>query len=422
MTEPLATHRPVDLGGRTVVGCEYRWPGGQYCSLNASRGVVGCGIFDIAIANRFGMAFAIARGTPERPLRTPEDLLEARIVEASEAAVALGVTVGMSGREAATLMCGTNAEYSIPVREFGSSGPCLLVTGGVHGDEFEPMAASRRLIGLLERLVDREPTALRGRVVIAPVVNEPAFARGMRTAEDGRDLARTCPGRADGSITERVAFALSRLIRSADYYIDLHTGGTRLQVYPLAGYVLHPDAEVLATQRRMARAFGLPLVWGTDWRLEGRSLSVARDARVPAIYCEYLGGGGCDPAGVTAYVRGCVNVLVELRMIERVVAERLIATAACVEPIIAEDDRPGAGHMQVNLPAPWPGYFEPAVELGQRVTAGQLFGTVVDSIGARRAEVLVPHDGMVIVLHSFARVDASESLGVVLDARTNVTP
>ena len=342
---------------------------------------------------------------------------------------------GDNGRDNGRDSGAAAAEYSIPVRVIGGDGPRLLVTGGVHGDEFEPMAACRRLIGLLETLVASEPAALRGSVAIAPVVNEPAFARGMRTAEDGLDLARTCPGRVDGSITERVAFALSRWIRGANFYIDLHTGGTRLQVHPLAGYVLHPDAAVLDVQRRMARAFGLPLVWGTDWRLEGRSLSVARDARVPAIYCEYLGGGGCDRAGIAAYVRGCLNVLAELRMIESSTAERLVVadinaelldrnrstlSHAAVTPLVAEDDKPGAGHMQVNLPAPLAGFFEPAVELGQRVVEGQLFGTVVDTLGGRREPVRAPHDGIVIVLHSFARVDANESLGVVLDAATMI--
>jgi hypothetical protein len=33
-----------------------------------------------------------------------------------------------------------------------------------------------------------------------------------------------------------------KLIRSADYYIDLHTGGTEFSIYPLAGYMLHPNA------------------------------------------------------------------------------------------------------------------------------------------------------------------------------------
>src|SRR5688572_6264853 len=179
-------------------------------------------------------------------------------------------------------------------------GPHLLITGGVHGDEFEPMAAIRQL------LTEIRPAELRGRVTLVPVVNEPAFALGQRVADDGLDLARTCPGRADGSVTEQIAFALSTLIRAADLYIDLHTGGTRLMVWPLVGYVLHRDERVLNAQRRMARAFGLPLIWGTDPTLPGRSLSVARDANAPAIYTEYLGGGRLDPQGTQAYVTGCL--------------------------------------------------------------------------------------------------------------------
>jgi predicted deacylase len=279
----------------------------------------------------------------------------------------------------------------------------VLITGGVHGDEFEPMAAVRRLG---ERL---RPADVRGRVTLVPVVNEPAFRRGQRTAEDGLDLARTCPGRADGSITERIAFALAELIRTADFYIDLHTGGTRLRVLPLAGYTLHPDAAVLAVQRRMARTFGLPILWGTDPSLEGRSLSVARDARVPAIYAEYQGGGGCDPAGVAAYVQGCLNVLADLG----VVAPALAYPAA--DPLVVEDDRPGSGHMQVNHPVPCEGFFEPAVALGQRVAAGDLLGTVTDLLGGRVEPVRAAHAGIVLVLHTFPRIDAGESAGVVLE-------
>jgi predicted deacylase len=282
------------------------------------------------------------------------------------------------------------------------AGPHLLVTGGVHGDEFEPMAAARHLI---ERL---QPQRLRGRVTVVPVVNEPAFRRGQRTAEDDLDLARTCPGRADGSVTERIAHALSELIRSADYYIDLHTGGTRLRVLPLVGYILHRDAKVLDAQRHMARSFTLPVIWGTDATLNGRSLSVARDAGVPAIYAEYHGGGGCDPDGVAAYVRGCLNVLADLGMIDDTVQRGRA-------PLVVEDDRPNSGHMQINHPAPCEGFFEPAVLLGQRVAKGQTFGTVVDALGERKEIVAAAHSGIVLVLHTFARVEAGESLGVILE-------
>ena len=291
------------------------------------------------------------------------------------------------------------------VIEGPAPGPHLLVTGGVHGDEFEPMAAVRTLIA---RLRSNSPGLIRGRVTLVPVVNEAAFVRGERAADDGLDLARTCPGRAEGSVTERTAHALSSLIRSADYYVDLHTGGTRLRVLPLAGYMLHPDLAVLEAQRRMARAFGLPIVWGTDPNLDGRSLSVARDARIPAIYAEYHGGGVFDPQGVDAYVRGCLAVMAELGMVET-------EGGGHPEPLVVEDARPGAGHMQVNCPSPRDGFFEPAVALGQRVNSGDVLGTVTDLLGRSVESVHAPHTGIVLVLHTFPRVAHGESVAVVME-------
>lgn len=281
-------------------------------------------------------------------------------------------------------------------------GPKLLITAGVHGDEFEPMAAVRRL------MKEIDPRTLRGKLTLVPCVNESAFRLGRRTGEDGKDLARTCPGRADGSLTEQVAFALSALIRSADYYIDLHTGGTGLMVLPLSGYSLHPNPNVLAVQRRMANAFGLDVVWGTDPNLDGRSLSVARDANVPAIYCEYLGGGRCDPAGINAYVRGCHNVMIELGMLDG-------AIEIPKQPLIVEDHRPGAGHMQINHPSPWDGYFETAVTLGQRVRVGDLIGTVCDVLGQRVERIESRYTGVVIVLHTFPTVAKDDSVAVVME-------
>ncbi|QDU31729.1 Succinylglutamate desuccinylase / Aspartoacylase family protein [Anatilimnocola aggregata] len=283
-------------------------------------------------------------------------------------------------------------------------GPHLLITGGVHGDEFEPMAAIRLLMTAIN------PVELSGRVTLVPIVNEPAFKLGQRTAEDGLDLARTCPGRADGSVTEQIAFALSTLIRTANLYIDLHTGGTRLMVAPLSGYVLHRDEHVLNQQRRMARAFGLPIIWGTDPTLSGRSLSVARDANIPAIYTEYLGGARLDPAGTAAYVAGCLGVMREFGLLPR-----LTSPAVGGEPLMIEDDRPGSGHMQINHPAPCEGFFEAHVELGQTVQEGDVLGTVTDPLGQHVAVIRARYTGVVIVLHTFPRIATETSVAVILD-------
>ena len=281
-------------------------------------------------------------------------------------------------------------------------GPHLLITGGVHGDEFEPMAAVRRLLRQIA------PAGLRGRLMLVPVVNEPAFLLGRRTADDGLDLARTCPGRPDGTVTERIAHALSELIRAADYYIDLHAGGMDMCVLPLVGYMLHPNPAVLERQRKMARAFNLPIIWGTDPGLEGRSLSVARDADIPAIYAEYHGSGTCAPAGVETYVEGCRNVMACLGMIDH-------AAPPPVLEHVVEDDRPNAGHLQICNPSPLTGFFEPAVTLGERVRAGDPIGTVSDALGDVVKTVRARQDGLVLVLRTFARVREGDSVAVILE-------
>jgi predicted deacylase len=281
-------------------------------------------------------------------------------------------------------------------------GSHLLITGGVHGDEFEPPLAIRHLAQRPE-LAD-----IRGKLTLVPVVNEAAFARASRVAEDGLDLARTCPGRADGTITQRTAHALTGLIREADYYVDLHTGGAALCVWPLAGYMLHARRELLDQQRAMARAFNLPVVWGTDANLEGRSLSVARDANVPAIYAEYEGGGRCSPQGVDAYVEGCLNVMAELRIIERPAPQSRVR-------FFVEDPRPHSGHMQRCYPAPASGCFQPAVELGQPITSGQSLGCVIDPLTGEEHRVLAEQSGRVLVLRTFPAVQTGDSLAVILE-------
>ena len=50
------------------------------------------------------MAFALAKGTPESPLREPEDLYEATIVRVSAPARDLDITEGMTGMEALARM------------------------------------------------------------------------------------------------------------------------------------------------------------------------------------------------------------------------------------------------------------------------------------------------------------------------------
>jgi uncharacterized protein YunC (DUF1805 family) len=102
MNDPLprTVMRPLEFRQGSAIGISNRWEKGQYCAVLTRAGIVGCGIYDVKTAAEFGQAVAICRGTPAQPLVEPEDLFEARIVDATPQARAYGITVGMTGREA----------------------------------------------------------------------------------------------------------------------------------------------------------------------------------------------------------------------------------------------------------------------------------------------------------------------------------
>ncbi|MFN0075978.1 MAG: YunC family protein [Prosthecobacter sp.] len=69
--------------------------------VKAASGFVGCGYFDVTVANRVGDAVAIVTG-----VKDIDQLLAAPIVRLSDRARELGVTEGMSGRDALKLLQG----------------------------------------------------------------------------------------------------------------------------------------------------------------------------------------------------------------------------------------------------------------------------------------------------------------------------
>ncbi|MCA9139449.1 MAG: DUF1805 domain-containing protein [Planctomycetales bacterium] len=101
---PRSTSRELNFENGSAIGISNRWENGQYCSIITRRGIVGCGIYDMVTPAEFGQAIAIAKGTPSNPLVEPEDLFDAKIVDATPQAKALGIEIGMTGREAVEKM------------------------------------------------------------------------------------------------------------------------------------------------------------------------------------------------------------------------------------------------------------------------------------------------------------------------------
>jgi len=285
------------------------------------------------------------------------------------------------------------------------TGPVLLVNGGTHGDEYEGPATVQELYQQLS------PAELQGTWLGVPVLNEPAMSISKRCGRfDHQDLARTFPGKLDGTVTEQIAFRFGHyLLKHANYYVDLHSAGSIFRMIFLSGYGMVANPEILNCQRKMAIAFGGDLIWGTPL-FPGRTLSQAEAFRIPAIYTETTGTGGLRRGDVVQFKEGVLNVLRSVGMMEGAFPDhpsrffRETASTADKE-----------GFLQLDHPAPCKGIFLPSVDLWDEVSVGQTLGRVVDSAGRALASISSRRAGHVILVRHSLSVDENEGLVVVVE-------
>ena len=276
------------------------------------------------------------------------------------------------------------AGLEVPVVELTGAhdGPLLTVIAGVHGCEYAPMAAVRRWTRGLEQ---RE---ISGRIRAVPILNVTAFrARSpFVVPEDGKNLNRCFPGQADGTLAERLAYAaFTELITGSDALVDAHCGD---MVEALEPFALYEAGAAEAAARDLALAYGLGYVIrqerGPDRAVAGTSSGAAAEAGIPAITAEAGGCGLVEPWAVDTHERGLNAVLTQLGM---TTDDKINGT----EPTLLS--------RFLWLRCARAGFWDAAAAAGEKVSAGQVLGTVSSLDGSQLQETITaPADGVIIFL------------------------
>jgi predicted deacylase len=243
-------------------------------------------------------------------------------------------------------------------------GPTALLIAGNHGDEYEGQVALRKVARKIE------PADVRGRIIILPALNFPAVTAGRRLSPlDGGNLNRLFPGKPDGGPTDMIAhYVTSVLLPMADLVVDLHSGGRSLSYLPCC--LIRDGGTEAETQELIAlmRIFGAPIGSISDGAGGGGAVTLSAAAQalgVPALTAELGGGATFSCEGEAIASQGVIRVLKHIG---------ILANADTEPP-------PPVRLMRVEgrdafTYAPLPGIFEPAVEVGETVTTGQLAGVL----------------------------------------------
>ena len=261
---------------------------------------------------------------------------------------------------------------SLPFRVWRAPepGPTVFVVGAVHGDELNGT-------GIVRSLMLDAPFALRrGSLVLVPVANILGFEDRSRYLPDRRDLNRSFPGSADGSLAGRMAHTLFReIVAKCDAGIDLHTAAVGRTNYPnIRADVADPWTA------RLARAFGSPLIV-TGPGPAGSLRQAAVAAGVPTIVLEAGEVWKVEPSVVAYGVQGVANVLADLGMVD---------APPSTPPFQAEITR------TTWVRAAQGGFLRFHVGPGDLVEVGQPIATNADLLG-HPVEVLTAPDGGVVL-------------------------
>lgn len=310
-------------------------------------------------------------------------------------------------------------------------GPCLWVTGNIHGDEYVGLLAVQGGVtrGLADRLGE-----LRGTVVGIPTLNPAGLRVGRRQPyyDPRTDPNRTFPDadekaedEADEDDARPTPYEVAsgvyfeKLRETATYLVDLHAMDIQAMPFTIRDHVLYKGEENRAAAEKLsetldglARAFGIPVVneFAAKKYLKSKlhrstAGAAVHVAGIPAITPELGMGGDVEPNALRAGIAGIGNVLVWAEMLPG-------------EPVVIDwVPQPDLGYAVRREPHPKvtaAGIVEKHVRPGDIVRAGDVVAELRDvwgrPVGEDGGRVRTEKDGWVINLRSGVGVYAKQAV------------
>ncbi len=276
-------------------------------------------------------------------------------------------------------------ELAFTIIEGTEPGPCLVVTAGVHASEYCSIETA-------VRLQKTRPEEIRGTLVILPILNAEGFSKRSIYVmpQDGQNLNRQFPGRADGTPSEKLAhWLVSQVYPQADAYLDLHGGDLDESLMPFTIFQRQPEAS-----QALAVAFGLPIAIATQGTTH--TIGAAAALGVPSVLAEVSGNGLWSEQTVGMMTQGVERVMKHLGMIERAVAP---------------PPQPVPDFVTMWVPAAEAsGLWYCAVEIGDKVAVGEPIGEIRDVFGTVLATTRSEKPGTIVYRLTSLSVNKGEAL------------
>ena len=295
---------------------------------------------------------------------------------------------------------GLSAALSLRVLHGARRGPCIFVSGAIHGDEVIGTAVIQRLI---ERL---SPSTLAGTIIFAPAVNIYGFLSHSRYLPDRRDLNRSFPGAERGSLAAQLAHSfLVNVIDRCSLGIDIHSAAVHR--YNLPQIRIASGSPYLS---ELAMAFAAPIIIESPLR-PGSMRALAAERETPMLLMEAGEALRFDRFSIRIGGDGVLRVLAHIGMID-------------ADDGLADVEVPLRANRSSWVRAPRSGVSRRARKSGDLVHTGDLLARVGGLFGEDPEDLVSPIDGVIIghatmpivnqgdALFHIAQIDGQEEAGL----------
>lgn len=266
----------------------------------------------------------------------------------------------------------TELSLAIDIRHGAEPGPTLWLSAALHGDELNGVEIIRQV---LQRLQTQH---LRGTIIAVPIVNIFGFIEQSRYLPDRRDLNRSFPGSAHGSLASRLAHLfMAEIVQRSTHGIDLHTASDHRINWPQIRANLEDP-----TTANLAQAFAPPAIIHANIR-DGSLREAAGKQGIPVLLYEAGEAMRFNDTAIQVGIAGIFRVMAALEM-------------------YPSSDHPPSGMMPVEarttkwVRASRSGLFRLHVALGARVQKRQVVGVIADAFGEQPYLVRSAYRGVVI--------------------------
>lgn len=294
----------------------------------------------------------------------------------------------------------TGTEIPITLIHGKRVGPVLALIAGTHGYEYAAISALQRVGQKLD------PDMLAGTVILVHIANPPAF-RGRSiyiSPVDGKNLNRVYPGKENGSLSERIAYVITKeVIERANYLVDLHGGDGNEALIPYIYMPVTGNHDLDLAARGMAIAFGLDHIVIDEAPLATPEHSIFTDHTaltrgIPAITTETGQLGSNDQEWIGLAQAGIGNLLRHLEMLE--------GKAQPAREIVWL-----YGYKVVSSPGT--GFFKASVVAGEHIQANAVIGRITDYFGNETNVIKAPFPGIVNYVLGTPPVSTDEPVAMI---------